>query len=152
MIYIYTDPACPEQSRAFLYHLPTHTLAEHFVTLAGNHHLRVHQDEAADTDALLDIMEFIEKRAGFPRIHLSSMSGKVDYAILPPRLVLVSATGEKSAIIHYPELGFTAGVHQDGTKIPPYWRKPGILTPEQRSHFLHNAADALMQAIAQYGK
>lgn len=150
MLYIHTDPACPQDSRSFLYHLATHTLAEHFITAAGNHHLRIHQDGEADTETLLDMMEFLEARSDYAPLQMSSMSGRVNYALLPAHLILVSATGGKSALIHYPALGFTAGIHEDGTKIPPHWRDPACMSPEQRSHFLHNAADALMQSIAKY--
>lgn len=65
MLYIHTDPACPQDSRSFLYHLATHTLAEHFITAAGNHHLRIHQDGEADTETLLDMMEFLEARSDY---------------------------------------------------------------------------------------
>jgi hypothetical protein len=147
MLYLYTDPAAPHNSRAFFYHIPTHTFAEHFITSAKNHHLRVHQDGPINTDVMIQISDWLKASTGVEDIQLITMSGKVDYSTLPDHLILASASGGKSVLIHYPALGFTAGIHEDGSKIPPHWRDPAAFTREQRSHIIDQAAETLMQTI-----
>jgi hypothetical protein len=149
MTYIFTDPAAPLESRSFLFHLPTHTLAEHYITPNGGHHLRIHQNLAAAEDALTSFHECIQRASDGP-VSLSTMAGNVDYSALPESIILVSSEPPLSTIIHYPAIGFTAGIREDGSKIPPHWRDPAIFTPPQRSHFIAQAADSLMRAISRY--
>jgi hypothetical protein len=150
MLYLFTDPADPHDSRAFLYHFSTHTLAEHFITATGNHHLRVHQNGPIDNVAMLEIAAWLKTNTGTGDLQLNTMSGKVDYSTLPEHLIIASTHGEKSIIIHYPAFGLTAGLCEDGTKIPPYWRDPAAFTSEQRSQLIQQAAEILMRTIANY--
>ena len=63
-------------------------------------------------------------------------------------ITLLSITDGAAVVIHYPAIGFTAGLTASGEKIPPIWRDPNIFTKEQRTQFLQQAADNLMQILA----
>lgn len=129
------------------------TLVEAFwhVGPGGTHHLRGHQPEGEiPPQVLQEITAFIEERIPGTAAGLTTLSTGPS-PDLPAHLILASADRQdRSLIIHYPSIGFTAGLREDGTKIPPTWKDPAIFTPEQRSHFLHQAADTLMQAIANH--
>ena len=150
MLYFFTDPDDPHNSLSFLYYFSTHTLAEHFITANGNHHLRVHQNGPIETVAMLEIAAWLQTRTGSGDLQLNTMSGKVDYSTLPEHLILASTHGEKSILIHYPAFGFTAGICEDGSKIAPYWRDPTAFTREKRSNLIQEAAEILMRAIDNY--
>jgi hypothetical protein len=145
-LYLHLNPADPD-SRCFLYHHPSHTLAEHFVTDTGDHFLRIHQDAPATDEALAAFTAWLQQSTGEASPGLTTAAGKLDPAALPAHIVFVAASGPAAALIHYPALGFTAGLREDGHKIPPHWRDPQAMTPEQRSHLLHQAADTLMLTL-----
>jgi hypothetical protein len=150
MLYLYTDPADPA-SRTFLFHAPTHTLAEHFITPTRTHHLRIYQEGDLSTDAMISFTDWLQAHDGSEQIRLSVMAGGT-LPQLPEHLILASASTPRSLLIHYPALGFSAGLCEDGTKIPPHWKNPALLTPPQRSYLLAHAAQTLMEAIASHAR
>lgn len=156
MLYLTTTP----EGRSFFYHFPTHTLCEAFFNAGAKavpprgtqrtHHLRGHQPEGEiPTEALLAIADWMEATRPGGSSAMTSMSSGPGKD-LPEHIVFGSESDPKSLLIHYPAFGFTAGIREDGTKIPPHWRNPDLFTPEQRSHFLAQAAESLMQAVAAF--
>ena len=149
MLYLHINPADPA-SRLFLFHHETSTLGELFLGTGpgGSHHIRGHQSGPIPTDALDSFVEYLETTHPTSSNRLTTLSGGAA-PDLPESIILMAAGKVPPAIlIHYPALGFTAGIRKDGTKIPPTWTRPESLTPEQRSHLIHQAAETLMQALA----
>ena len=135
--------------RLFFYHVPTATLAELLLNAGpgGNHVLRVASDSPPPDDAFSAIAGHLRHAHPDAADHLTIFSRAALAASLPPSILLVHAT-EKAMLIHYPALGFTAGVRGDGSKIPPTWKDPSRFTPEQRSHLIAQAKDDLNRSIA----
>ena len=152
-LFLHVIPTDPE-SRMFLYHLPTHTLAEVFLSKGPGtpaaHLLRIAADGPAPDDAVASMAAWLESSHPGASHHLTAISQKEFPTPLPESIILMSASGTPEILIHYPAIGFTAGIRTDGTKIPPSWKNPSIFTPAQRTHFLQTAADTLMSSLAKF--
>lgn len=152
MLFFSTNPA-DDLSRSFIYHFPSHTLMEVFfgVGPGGSHHLRGHQQEGEiPMDALEAVRAWLESTLKGSSAAMTTLSNGQG-GDLPEYLILASTSGKsKALIIHYPAVGFTAGLQDDGTKIPPYWHHPDAVPKERKSKILDHAADTLMRAIADY--
>jgi hypothetical protein len=152
-LYHYTDPAAPPAAApTWFYHLPTHTLIQaHFAAGPdGACHLTGHQPAGEIPD------QAIQSVAAWLHQHLPPSASRNITALsrgpgaLPPHLILLSTEAPPSILIHMPAIGFTAGIASDGSKIPPHWQKPGLLSKEQMCHVHSQAADILIAAIASH--
>jgi hypothetical protein len=83
-------------------------------------------------------------------LHLTAISRTAFATPFPESITLMSSSGPKEILIHYPAIGFTAGLRADGTKIPPSWKDFVIFTPAQRTHFIQQAADTLIASLAKF--
>lgn len=143
MIYLTTNPADPA-APLWILHLPTLTLGQY---QPGPHHrITIQDDTPSPEDALRDFSAWLEARS--PGSHLTLITSPNAPTPIPESIILTSADpATHSILIHYPALGFAAGLNQDGSKIPPVWKDPQRLTPAQRSHILAQAADTLVNFI-----
>ena len=160
MIYLSTHAADLTRP-CWLLHLPSLTLAEMRLNAGDNgNHLLVTLGTTPPSPevfaAFHDTLEMLSPDSGKWMVHATLPPGTP----LPPYILFASSIqnpksklqNQSSILIHYPAFGFAAGVHADGSKIPPTWRDPAIFTPEQRSHFLAQAAETLIQELAALGK
>ena len=149
MLYISSDPATAN-SRLFLFHLPTLILAE-LILYDGTghpaHELRVATDSHVPDEVVATMASYLDSAHPGSSYNLRVIGRENIARLLPPFIILIG-TQSSATLIHHPALGFTAGLNPDGSKIPPQWKDPAIFTPEQRKHFLHQAAETLMQEIA----
>lgn len=148
---LFTTPD-PDQDGLFFYHLPTHTFAElqFGAGPGGSHVLKTGASDQIPEAAFLAIAAHMHRLQPGSQDFLAAISRPEFLSAFPEHTVMVSVAGETAALIHYPAIGFTAGIRGDGSKIPPHWRDAAILTPEQRTHFLAQASDTLMQALARH--
>lgn len=146
---LYLSDSPNPEDRMFIYHDPTGTLAELLLNAGpnGNHLLRVAADTPPPDEAFAAIAAYLHSTDPDADKELIIMSHASLAAGLPEVVFLAHAT-EPVMIIHHPAIGFTAGIRTDGTKLPPTWRNPDILTKEQRSHFLGQMATRLMDYLA----
>jgi hypothetical protein len=145
MLYLATTP----DDRDFLYHFPTHTLAELCLNAGpgGAHVLYVHLNGHVPEQAIHAFTAWLEACTPAAGENLSIVSRKEFPTPLPEHLILSSASGLPKMLIHYPGLGFTGGIHMDGGKTPPHWKDALSYTPDQRSHILATAAETLITAL-----
>lgn len=136
----------PEDPRIFFYHSPTSTLAELKLNAGpnGDHLLCVAADSPPPDQAFSAMEDYLRSidpnaAAGLILFTRASLSEN-----LPEHIILIGR--DHSALIHYPAIGFTAGIAANGSNIPPSWKNPEILTPAQRSHFLDQAAQNLLRS------
>lgn len=146
---LFTTPD-PDQDGLYFYHFPTHTFAglQFGAGPGGSHVLKTSGSDQIPEAAFLAIASHMNRLQPGSSDFLAAVSRPEFLNEFPEHTIMVSVAGVAAALIHYPAIGFTAGIRGDGSKIPPHWLDPAILTPDQRSHFLATASDNLMQAIA----
>jgi hypothetical protein len=146
-----SDSLDPENDRMFLYHDTTGTLAELLLNAGpeGNHLLYVSADTPTPDEAITAFAAWLHSTHPDADKKLIVCSFKSQVTSLPEVIFFVHST-EPILAIHHPAIGFTAGIRPDGTKLPPTWRNPDILTREQRRHFIAKMATKLMDHLAAY--
>lgn len=143
-IHCNNDPDSP----IWLLDLPSQTLARfHCGALPhGGHLITVDADEPPSDEVFGSFARAVESLTPGGSDHLAMCTRQFGTEV-PHYLVLCNACSEE-IVIHYPALGFTAGIRADGSKIAPVWSAPERFTHSQRSLILREAANTLMQTLA----
>lgn len=135
-------------SPVWLLNLPSQTLAQvHFGALPnGALLLTVDAEQPPLDDVFQSFSQAIESvnPGGSDRLVMCTRRSEAEI----PHYILLCNPFANEVVIHYPALGFTAGVREDGSKIPPTWRHYQSFNRAQRSLIMRQAADTLMRELA----